>query len=29
VKGHSPVSVWGIRTARTTPSLADTMEGVR
>jgi len=29
VKGHSPVSVWGIRTVRTTPSLADTMEGVR
>jgi len=29
VKGHSPVSVWGIRTARSAPSLADTMEVVR
>ena len=29
VKGHSPVNVWGIRTARSAPSLADTMEVVR
>jgi class 3 adenylate cyclase/CHASE2 domain-containing sensor protein len=29
VKGHSPVMVWGIRTARATPSLADTAEVVR
>jgi adenylate cyclase len=29
VKGHSPVKVWGIRTSRTAPSLADTMEVVR
>jgi adenylate cyclase len=29
VKGHSPVSVWGIRTARAAPALADTMEVVR
>jgi len=29
VKGHSPVKVWGIRTSRATPSLADTMEVVR
>jgi adenylate cyclase len=29
VKGHSPVNVWGIRTARTAPSLADTAEVVR
>jgi adenylate cyclase len=29
VKGHSPVKVWGIRTARTAPALADTMEVVR
>jgi adenylate cyclase len=29
VKGHSPVTVWGIRTARATPSLADTAEVVR
>lgn len=29
VKGHSPVKVWGIRTARAAPSLADTMEVVR
>jgi adenylate cyclase len=26
VKGHSPVTVWGIRTARAAPSLADTAE---
>ena len=29
VKGHSPVNVWGIRTARSALSLADTMEVVR
>lgn len=29
VKGHSPVKVWGIRTSRAAPSLADTMEVVR
>lgn len=29
VKGHSPVTVWGIRTARAAPSLADTAEVVR
>jgi adenylate cyclase len=29
VKGHSPVTVWGIRTARVAPSLADTAEVVR
>jgi len=29
VKGHSPVKVWGIRTARAAPSLAHTMEVVR
>jgi class 3 adenylate cyclase/CHASE2 domain-containing sensor protein len=29
VKGHSPVIVWGIRTARATVSLADTAEVVR
>lgn len=29
VKGHSPVNVWGIRTVRSAPSLADTMEVVR
>jgi adenylate cyclase len=29
VKGHSPVNVWGIRTARTAPSLADTAEVIR
>jgi adenylate cyclase len=28
VKGHSPVTVWGIRTARAAPSLADTAEVV-
>jgi adenylate cyclase len=29
VKGHSPVTVWGIRTARAAPSLADTAEVIR
>ncbi|HUL94624.1 MAG TPA: adenylate/guanylate cyclase domain-containing protein [Usitatibacter sp.] len=29
VKGHSPVNVWGIRTARPVASLADTLEVVR
>ncbi|HEX4331142.1 MAG TPA: adenylate/guanylate cyclase domain-containing protein [Usitatibacter sp.] len=29
LKGHSPVKVWGIRTSRAAPSLADTMEVVR
>jgi class 3 adenylate cyclase/CHASE2 domain-containing sensor protein len=29
VKGHSPVKVWGIRTSRAAPALADTMEVVR
>ncbi len=29
VKGHSPVKVWGIRTSRAAPALADTMEVAR